>query len=66
MTQRDGLSSQEPMALSERRAALSLATLFFFRMFGLFLVLPVVWHCTPSTWRARPLSSSVSRWASTA
>ena len=42
MTQRDGLSSQEPMALSERRAALSLATLFFFRMFGLFLVLPVL------------------------
>ncbi len=42
MTQRDGLSSQEPMAPSERRAALSLATLFFFRMFGLFLILPVL------------------------
>ncbi len=30
------------MAGAERRAALSLATLFFFRMFGLFLILPVL------------------------
>ncbi|MGH8587010.1 MAG: MFS transporter, partial [Gammaproteobacteria bacterium] len=30
------------MAVCERRAALSLATLFFFRMFGLFLILPVL------------------------
>jgi MFS family permease len=42
MAQRDGLSSQEPMAVCERRAALSLAILLFFRMFGLFLILPVL------------------------
>jgi MFS family permease len=42
MTQRDGLESLEPMAVSERRAALALATLYFFRMFGLFLILPVL------------------------
>ena len=53
------------MAPSERRAALSLATLFFFRMFGLFLILPVL-ALHAQQLAGTTLSSSVSRWASTA
>ncbi len=42
VAQRGGAAVQEPMADAERRAAVSLATLYLFRMFGLFLILPVL------------------------